>query len=112
MFHPTVVPDSPCREEDDQDDRACSSCDFKVHWSELLVTRAKPAENSSMGGSPEGLGVGEEGIDPRHQRRTPQIDSCPPIRQKLRRRSERQWRGMEEIGQVEDEEAGVRGELV
>lgn len=100
MFHPTVVPDGPRGEEGYQDYGTRSSSDLVVYRSELLVTRAKPTENGSVGGSPEGLGVGKEGIDACHQRRTPQIDRRPSVRQKFRRGSERQWRGMEEVGQI------------
>lgn len=112
MFHPTVVLDGPRREEDHQDDRARSSGDLVVYRREFLVTRAEPTENSGVGDSPEGLGVGKKGIDGRHQRRAPQINCRPSVRQKLRRGSKRQWRGMEEVGQVNDKKAGVRGELI
>ena len=99
-LRPTVVADGSRGEEGHQDDSARSSSDFVVNRSEFLVTRAEPAENGSVGGFPEGLGVGKEGINARHQRRTPQINRRPSVRQKFRRGSERQWRGMEEVGQV------------
>jgi len=80
MFHPTVVLDGPRGEEDHQDNRARSSSDLGVYRCEFLVIRAEPTENGGVGGSPEGLGVGKEGIDACHQRRTPQIDRRPSVR--------------------------------
>lgn len=110
-LRPTVVVDGSRGEEGHQGDSTRSSSDFVVNRSEFLVTRTEPAENGGVGGFPEGLGVGKERIDARHQRCTPQINRRPPVRQKFRRGSERQRRGMEEVSQVEDEETGVRGEL-
>lgn len=82
-----------------------------VHWSEFLITRREPAENGSVGGFPERLRVGKERIEACHQRRTPQIDRRPSVRQELRRGGEGKWGGMEEAGQVEGKEAEVRGKL-
>ena len=88
-FQPAVVPDGSRGEEGHQNNRARSSSDFLVHRSKFLLTRTEPTENGSVGGSPEWLGVGKDRIDGRHQRRTPQIDRRPPVRQKLRRGSQR-----------------------
>lgn len=79
MFHPTEVVNGPRREEGHQDDRARSSSGFIVHWSEFFFTWTEPTKNGSVSGYPERLGVCKEGIDARHQRRTPQINRRPSI---------------------------------
>ena len=87
-FQPPVVADGSRGEESHQDNRARGSGGFVVYRSEFLTTRTEPTKNGSVSGSPEGLSVGKEGINARHQGRTPQIDRRPPIRQKFRRGGE------------------------
>lgn len=111
VLHPTIIFDGPRGKEGHQDDRAQSPSDLVVHRSEFLITWTKPTENGTVGGFPERLGVGKEGINARHQRRTPQINGRPSVRQELRWGGKGECRRMEEVGQVEDEEAGVGGKL-
>lgn len=60
---------------------------------------------------PEGLGVREEGVQPRDEGCTPDVRSGPAVRKKLWGSSEREWSWMEEGEEISKEEPAVRRHL-
>ena len=64
-----------------------------------------------MSVGPERLGVRQEGVQARDERRTPEVGRRPSVRQELGWGGERERVGLEEREEVRDEEPAVRGQL-
>ena len=61
---------------------------------------------------PEWLGVRQEGVQARDERRTPEVGRRPSVRQELGWGGERERVGLEEREEVGEEETSIRGKLV
>ena len=106
------VPHRPIREQAREYHNADSTRGLRVQRRGLLRARCpKPSGGDVVRVGPERLGVREEGVEPRDERRAPEVGRRPAVGEELGGRGEGEGVWVEEGEEVRQEEAAIRGEL-